>query len=71
LTATRVATAGARPDHHNTLVHTGFQARGTRGRALLEGARQVKIHGHYVPVGAEIVGWCAVAPTYGERVLLD
>jgi metallo-beta-lactamase family protein len=106
------------PDHRNTVVLTGFQAQGTRGRALLEGARQVKIHGRYVPVHAEIVnvpdfsvhsdaaetiawlsrapkpprtvyvvhgeprsaasfadrikaelGWCAVVPSYGERVL--
>lgn len=43
------------PDRRNTVVLTGFQAEGTRGRALLEGARQVKIHGRYVPVRAEIV----------------
>ena len=28
---------------------------GTRGRDLLAGARQVKIHGRYVPVRAEVV----------------
>jgi metallo-beta-lactamase family protein len=28
---------------------------GTRGRQLLEGARQLKMHGRYVPVRAEIV----------------
>ena len=43
------------PDRRNTVVLTGFQAAGTRGRALLEGAREVKIHGRYVPVEAEIV----------------
>ncbi|MFC7363288.1 MBL fold metallo-hydrolase RNA specificity domain-containing protein [Nocardioides astragali] len=108
------------PDRRNTVVITGFQADGTRGRQLLEGARQVKIHGRYVPVRAEIVdvpdfsvhsdadetiqwlsraprppstvyvvhgepasadalasrisaelGWLAVVPSYGERVLLD
>jgi metallo-beta-lactamase family protein len=108
------------PDRRNTVVLTGYQAVGTRGRQLLEGARAVKIHGHYVPVRAEVVsvddlsvhadagelvawlgrspeapgtayvvhgepdssaalvrriradlGWNAVAPSYGERVLLD
>ena len=33
----------------------GFQAAGTRGRALAEGARQVKLLGHYLPVRAEVV----------------
>jgi metallo-beta-lactamase family protein len=43
------------PDTRNCVVLTGYQAVGTRGRQLLEGARQVKIHGRYVPVRAEIV----------------
>ena len=43
------------PDPRNTVVLTGFQAEGTRGRALEEGARSVKINGRYVPVKAEIV----------------
>ena len=43
------------PDPRNTVVLTGFQAEGTRGRALEEGARSVKINGHYVRVKAEIV----------------
>jgi metallo-beta-lactamase family protein len=43
------------PDRRNTVVLTGYQAVGTRGRALLEGARELKIHGRYIPVEAEIV----------------
>ncbi|PRB82004.1 MBL fold metallo-hydrolase RNA specificity domain-containing protein [Pseudomonas sp. MYb185] len=41
-------------DHRNTLLFSGFQAAGTRGRKLLEGAREVKIYGHWMPVNAEI-----------------
>jgi metallo-beta-lactamase family protein len=43
------------PDPRNTVVLTGYQAAGTRGRQLLEGARQIKMHGRYVPVHAEVV----------------
>ena len=43
------------PDPRNTLLFTGFQAAGTRGAALLGGARSIKIFGQYVPVRAEVV----------------
>lgn len=43
------------PHPTNTVVLAGFQAIGTRGRDLLEGAQYLKIHGVYVPVRAEIV----------------
>lgn len=42
------------PDQRNTVLLVGFQAAGTRGRALAEGARTLKIHGRYVPVRAEV-----------------
>ena len=42
------------PEARNTIVLTGFQVPGTRGRALADGARSVKIHGRYVPVRAEV-----------------
>ena len=42
------------PDPRNSVVLTGFQVPGTRGRALADGARQLKIHGRYVPVRAEV-----------------
>jgi len=43
------------PDARNTVVLVGFQAIGTHGRALAEGAAQLKIHGQYVKVRAEVV----------------
>jgi metallo-beta-lactamase family protein len=42
------------PNPRNSVVLTGFQVPGTRGRALAEGERQIKIHGRYVPVRAEV-----------------
>ena len=43
------------PDPKNTVLLAGFQAPGTRGEALQNGAEDVKIFGQYVPVRAEIV----------------
>jgi metallo-beta-lactamase family protein len=42
------------PDERNSVALVGFQAAGTRGRQLLDGASSVKIHGQYVRVKAEI-----------------
>ncbi len=41
-------------DAKNTVLLVGYQAIGTRGRALLEGAQQIKIFGQYHDVGARI-----------------
>ena len=42
------------PDPKNTILFTGFQAGGTRGAAMLDGMKEIKIHGEYYPVNAEI-----------------
>jgi metallo-beta-lactamase family protein len=41
-------------DHRNTLLFSGFQAAGTRGRKLIDGARETKIYGKWITVNAEI-----------------
>lgn len=42
------------PDHKNTILFSGFQAPGTRGRAMLQAAQEIKIHGQWIPVRAEV-----------------
>lgn len=41
-------------DARSTILLSGFQAAGTRGAALLAGAREIKIHGELWPVRAEV-----------------
>jgi len=43
------------PEARNMILLPGFQAAGTRGAALVSGATEIKIHGEYVPVRAEVV----------------
>lgn len=42
------------PHPQNTILFIGYQAEGTRGRTILEGKSEVKIHGNYVPIRAQI-----------------
>jgi metallo-beta-lactamase family protein len=42
------------PDPKTTVLVAGFQAKGTRGRTLLEGATTLRIHGRDIPVRATI-----------------
>jgi len=43
------------PDHRNMVILTGYQAGGTRGASLRDGASTLRIHGQDVPVRAEVV----------------
>lgn len=54
-----------------TVLLAGFQAAGTRGRKLLEGADQVKIYGKHYPVEAEILNLEVLSAHADQAEMLD
>src|SRR5271169_6838568 len=54
------------PDPRNAVLLAGFQAEGTRGRALQEGAKSLKLYGQDVPVAGEI-GEMGHLPAHGGK----
>jgi metallo-beta-lactamase family protein len=57
-------------DARNAVILAGFQAEGSRGRALLEGAKMLKLFGEEVPVCAEIVEMGQFSAHAGKSELL-
>lgn len=73
------------PDARNLILFAGFQAGGTRGAAMVGGARSVRIHGEDFPLNAEVmqldaisahadaaelVGWLRQLPGRPRRVFI-
>ena len=58
-------------DDRTTVLLAGFQAPGTRGRALKDGARTLQIFGHQVPVEAHIDVIDALSAHADRSELLD
>jgi len=58
------------PDSRNTVMLVGYQAEGSGGRALLDGAKFLRIHNEQVPVRAEIVEAGQLSAHAGKSELL-
>jgi metallo-beta-lactamase family protein len=73
-------------DARSSVVLVGYQAAGTRGRALTDGAGTVAIHGREIPVRAqihqlhglsahadhdELLRWCQALPGVPQRIFLN
>jgi metallo-beta-lactamase family protein len=58
------------PDSRNAVILGGFQAEGTRGRALQEGAKSLNLFGQEVAVRAEIVEMGQLSAHAGKSELL-
>jgi metallo-beta-lactamase family protein len=58
-------------DPTTTVMLAGYQAEGTRGRQLLEGASEVKIYGKYYNVKAEIYNLTALSAHADQSELID
>jgi len=54
-----------------TVLLAGYQAEGTRGRKLLEGATEIKIYGKYYPVKATILNIHSLSAHADQSELLD
>lgn len=59
------------PDPQSTVLFVGYQTAGTRGRSLLDGADEIKIHGQYVPVHARVVQVECLSAHADYRELID
>jgi len=58
------------PDPKNIILLAGFQAEGTRGRALEVGAKTIRIHGQDIPVAAEVINLRQFSAHAGKSELL-
>jgi metallo-beta-lactamase family protein len=73
------------PSDRNSVVFAGYQAAGTRGQKLCNGAQEVKIHGQNIPVNADvhsidslsahgdykdIINWLKTCPEPPKRVFV-
>lgn len=59
------------PKPENTLLLVGYQAEGTRGRKILDGAHEIKIYGKYYPVNLNVEMLHSLSAHADQNDLLD
>ncbi|MCP5324916.1 MAG: MBL fold metallo-hydrolase [Oceanospirillaceae bacterium] len=62
---------GILPDHRNSVLMAGFQAPGTRGDAMVNGADKIKIHGEYYPMRAHIYNLASLSAHADYAEIID
>jgi metallo-beta-lactamase family protein len=55
----------------DVIILAGYQAEGTRGRALHDGAHELKLHGTYYPVKCKVAELTSLSAHADQRELLD
>lgn len=58
-------------DPNNILLLAGFQGPGTRGWALANGCTEVKVHGQYIPIRAQVVTSDSFSAHADQKELLE
>ena len=58
------------PDSRSTVLLVGYQAEGTGGRALLDGAKYLRIHNEQIPVRAQVIEIGQLSAHAGRSELL-
>lgn len=59
------------PDHRSSIAFVGFQAGGTRGESMVNGADEIKIFGQYIPVRADVHSIDGLSAHADRRELID
>lgn len=58
-------------DSNATILLVGYQAEGTRGRSLLEGASEIKLYGKYYPVKSRTINLEGLSAHADQRELIN
>ena len=57
-------------NRRNSILFTGYQSEGTRGRTMLSGAHEIKIHGAYLPVRMKVYSLTAMSGHADQKEMI-